>query len=159
MGNLCYDLMVGNGSQARPENDKFKWFYGDVYAKFLGKRLVIDIYADYQRMNWTSDFHHSRNMVKGFIAYNSPAFTIGDEAFVNYLKDDVIGHNGSVADTLDATANAISLFARGAVIRDKLAFFARADYFNPNKRYDHSYTSYQGLTTAYEPNNKELFIT
>jgi hypothetical protein len=98
-------------------------------------------------------------MVKGFIAYNSPAFTIGAEAFVNYLKDDIIGHNGSVADTLDATANAISLFARGTVIRDKLAFFARVDHFNPNKKYDHSYTSYQGLSPAYEPNNKELFIT
>lgn len=158
-GNFGYNIMVGNGSQARPENDKFKWFYGDIYAKFLEKRLVLDFYADYQRMNWTSTFHHSRNMLKGFVAYNAPSFTVGTEAFINYLKDDVIGHKGSIADTIDACANAISVFVHGTVIKDKLAFFARVDDFNPDKKYDHSYTSYQGLTPAYEPNNKELFIT
>ena len=68
-GNYGYNIMVGNGTSAKPENDKFKWFYGDIWAKFLDKKLVFDLYADYQRFNWTSSFHHSRQMLKGFAAY------------------------------------------------------------------------------------------
>jgi hypothetical protein len=67
-GNYGYNLMVSNGTGARPENDKFKWFQGDVYAKFLDKKIMVDLYSDYQRLNWSSSFHHSRNMIKGFIA-------------------------------------------------------------------------------------------
>ena len=83
-GNYGYNVMVGNGTGAKPENDKFKWFYGDVFAKFLDQKLMFDLYADYERLNWTTSFHHSRNMVKGFVAYTTPALTIGVEAFVNH---------------------------------------------------------------------------
>ncbi len=71
--NFGYDLMVGNGSSAKPEADNFKWFYGDVYGYFFNKKIVIDAYADYERLNWTSTWHHSRQMIKGYIAYNSAA--------------------------------------------------------------------------------------
>src|SRR5438046_1829690 len=67
--NYVYNIMVGNGQGARPENDLYKWFYGDVYAKFFNKKLIIDLYTDYNRMNWNSAWHHSRNMIKGFVAY------------------------------------------------------------------------------------------
>ncbi len=71
-GNYGYNVMVGNGTSARPENDNFKWFYGDVYAMFFDKKLIFDVYADYERLNWMGNFHHARNMVKGFVAYNTP---------------------------------------------------------------------------------------
>ena len=90
-GNYGYNLMVGNGTGARPENDKFKWFYGDVFAKFLDKRLIVDLYADYQRLNRTATWHHSRNMLKGFIAYTTPAFTVGIESFISHDQKDVVG--------------------------------------------------------------------
>lgn len=159
-GNYGYNVMVGNGTSARPENDKFKWFYGDVYAKFLDKKLIFDLYADYQRLNWTSTFHHSRNMVKGFAAYTTPSFTVGAEAFVNHGQQDIVGNKETSKDTVSANAAGISLFARGTIIKDKLGCFARFDSYNPDTKYnDFNYTTYSGLTSAYEPNNKEKFIT
>jgi hypothetical protein len=159
-GNYGYNIMVGNGQGAKPENDKFKWFYGDIWAKFLDKKLVFDLYADYQRLNWTPYFHHSRQMLKGFAAYTTPAFTLGIEAFINHGKSDVAGIRGTFTDTLDASAKGISLFTRGNIVKDKLGFFARVDKYNPDTKYNSStYTSYKGFTSTYEPNNKETFIT
>ncbi len=158
--NYGYNLMVGNGTGARRENDNFKWFYADVYAKFFNKKIVVDIYADYQRLNWINGFHHSRNMVKGFVAYSTPALTIGLEAFVNHGKKDVIGISNVSKDTVNANATGISVFVHGDLIKNKLRFFARFDRFNPNTNYDSKvYNKYIGLTPSYEPNNKEQFFT
>src|SRR6201996_6633482 len=87
--NFGYNLLAANGSSAKPEGDNFKWFYGDVWFMFLDKKLIFDIYADYERLNWVSTWHHSRQMLKGYIAYNTPALTIGAEGFLNNLKSDV----------------------------------------------------------------------
>lgn len=158
-GNYGYNVMVGNGQSARPENNNFKWFYGDVYAMFFNKKLIFDVYADYQRLNWTDQFHHSRNMLKGFVAYNTPKLTIGVEGFINHGKRDVIGINSTNRDTTDANALGLSTYVHGAIIKDKLRFFARYDTFNPDTNYDDAYTKYAGLTSNYDPNNKENFIT
>ncbi len=159
-GNYGYDIMIGNGTGAKPENDKFKWFYGDVWAKFLDKKLVFDLYADYEKLNETSTFHHSRNMIKGFVAYTTPAITVGVEAFTNYGKQDVVGSTAVLKDTISATSNAISAYIKGRITKEKLGFFARVDSYNPDTKYDNSkYISYKGLSSNYEPNNKELFIT
>lgn len=159
-GNYGYNVMVGNGNGAKPENDKFKWFYGDVYAMFLDKKLVFDLYADYQRMNWIDGFHHSRNMVKGFVAYTTPKITVGVEGFINHGKNDVVGINGALKDTTNANAAGISTYVRGSIIKNKLGFFARFDSYNPDTKYNNStFTKYTGFTSTYEPNNKEDFIT
>ena len=159
-GNFGYNLMVGNGNGARPENDKYKWFYGDVFARFLDKRLVIDLYADYERLNETATWHHSRDMIKGFIAYTTPSFTIGVEAFTNHGQQDVIGINTVRRDTISANAQAISAYVRGSLKKDKLGYFVRMDKYNPDINYDNTvYSSYKGLMNAYEPNNRELFFT
>ena len=159
-GNYGYNIMVGNGTGAKPENDKFKWFYGDVFAKFLDKRLIIDLYADYQRLNEATNWHHSRNMIKGFIAYTTPAFTAGVEAFINHGQQDVIGINSLQRDTVSANAKAISTYVRGSLKKDKLGYFVRMDNYSPDVNYNNNvYTSYKGLTGNYEPNNKELFFT
>jgi hypothetical protein len=159
-GNYGYDLMVGNGTGARPENDKFKWFYGDVFAMFMDKKLVFDLYADYERLNWVDGFHHSRNMVKGFAAYNTPAFTIGVEAFVNNENKDVVGIKGSSKDTLNARAAGISAYVHGDIIKSKLRYFVRYDTYNPDTKYNNGiYSKYTGFTSNYEPSNKENFFT
>ena len=159
-GNFGYNLMVGNGSLARPENDNFKWYYGDVYAMFLNKKLVFDLYADYERLNWVEGFHHSRNMVKAFAAYTTPNITFGVEAFLNNGKKDVVGLNTIYKDTTNANARGLSLFVRGNIVTDKLKFFARYDTYNPDTKYNNAlYTKYIGLTSNYEPSNKENFIT
>lgn len=159
-GNYGYNLMIGNGSGARPENDKFKRFYGDVYAKLLNKKLIVDLYADYERLHRTASWHHSRNMVKGFVAYTLPSFTVGLEAFISHGQQDVIGINSLARDTISANAKAISAYVKGRIVRDRLGFFIRVDDYNPDVNYNNSlYSSYKGLTGNYEPNNKELFFT
>jgi hypothetical protein len=158
--NFGYNLMVGNGTSARPEDNKFKRFYADVFAKFLDKRLVFDLYADYERLNRTASWHHSQNMIKGFVAYTTPSFTAGLEAFVDRRRQDIIGVNGLQHDTISSKARAISGYIRGTVVKDKVAFFTRVDSYNPDLDYDGSrYASYKGLTENYEPNNRELFFT
>ena len=169
-GNYGYDLMVGNGTGAKPENDNFKWFYGDVYAYFFQKRLVVDLYADYERLNWTSSWHHSRQMIKGYVAYSFPsannpdtsAFTIGVEGFINNLRQDNFATKISGGtDTLDAVAKGISVYMHGNIVPNKLRFFARYDVFNPINKIDNNvYASYKGNTPNYnDPVTKEQFIT
>ncbi|HEY8895895.1 MAG TPA: hypothetical protein VIM79_13810 [Niastella sp.] len=159
-GNFGYDLMISNGTGARPEGDKFKWLAGDIYAKLLDKKLVLQLYADYQRMNWTKGFHHARSMLKGFASYVTPGITAGAEAFYSYGRQDVVGFYGTVNDTISARSRGISLFVRGNIIKDKLLFFARGDWFNPDVNYNEQlYEGYKALTSTFEPNNKENFFT
>lgn len=158
--NFGYNLMVSNGTGDQPENNKYKWFAADVFAKLLDKRLVFDLYADYQRFNWTHSFHHERNMLKGFVSYNTASFTLGVEAFINHGQQDVIGTHGTVSDTLTANAKALSVFVKGVLIKDKLNFFARSDWFNPYVNFqENTYENYKSLSSTFEPNNKENFVT
>ena len=170
--NFGYDLLVGNGSSAKPEADNFKWFYGDVYGYFLHKKLVVDAYADYERLNWTSAWHHSRQMLKGFIAYNSAAtdkgmdpgngFTIGVEGFINNLKQDMLvtklgGYASSVAadsTTIDNEASGLSMYIHGDIVKHKLRFFARYDAYNPMTKINNAlYKGYAAQTGNYNDNS------
>ncbi|TDX01883.1 hypothetical protein [Dinghuibacter silviterrae] len=138
--NFGYDLLVANGTSAKPEpfTNNFKWFYGDVWAKFFNKHLLLDFYADYYRYNWTPAWHNSRQMLKGYVAYTTPKLTIGVEAFMNTLKKDAFltktAAAGGGVDTADAVAQAISAYVRGSIIKNTLGFFVRVDKYNPNSK-------------------------
>jgi hypothetical protein len=163
--NYGYNLMVANGNSAKPENDNFKWFYGDVYAYLFKKKIVIDVYADYERLNWTSSWHHSRQMLKGFIAWNSSAteksmnpgtgYTIGVEGFINNLKNDNIATKiAGGADTLSTVASGISMYVHGDIVKNKLRFFARFDAYTPNNKVSNAvYNKYTGNTGNYNDNS------
>ncbi len=166
--NYGYDLMVGNGTSAKPETDAFKWFYGDVWAKFLDKKLVIDLYADYEQLgyNTATTPMFSRNMIKGYVAYTTPVITFGVEAFTNMLKNGAQVTNAAKAVSFeDQTAQAISMYAHGRIIKnentntDKLGFFARYDIYNPDTKYHASEGTYAARVSNYDPNTKEHFFT
>ena len=160
--NFGYDLMIGNGTGAKSESDKYKHFYGDMFARLMNKRLMIDIYGDYERLNWESGFHHARSMEKLFIAYTSPEITVGAEGFVTFLGKDVTAINNKtfLTDTLNGKAEGISFFVHGPIVKNKLNFFARLDQYNPDTQYDGShYGRYESFSPAYESNNREQFIT
>jgi hypothetical protein len=154
-GNFGYDLMVGNGSSAKPEADNFKWFYGDVFGMFMDKRLVVDLYADYERLTWTPQLHHSRQMIKGYVAYTTPGLTIGVEGFVNNLHNDVTATKiAGGTDLLSIKAVGVSYYIRGNIIPTKLGFFARYDMFNPNNKVDNGvYSKYVQTTGNYNDNS------
>jgi hypothetical protein len=187
-GNFGYDVMVANGTGAKPENDPFKWFYGDVYAKFFNKKLVVDLYQDYTKLTWNTTTngqaqtktttngvttyanptpieHRDRNMSKLFVAWNDKKFTIGAEAFQTTLMGDVavVGADHKVYyRTTKATG--VSVFVRGAIYKDKLGFFARYDMYDPSHNLKNivnmpNIASYAALTSNYEPTTKEQFVT
>ena len=183
-GNFGYTLMVGNGSSAKPETDQYKWFYGDVYAKFLDKRLIVELYQDYERLNWgvyvpgaragtespNGAWYHDRNMTKLFVAWNTKRFTAGAEVFQNTILGDtkVTGVDGN---TYYRTSKAMaeSIFVRGRILSNPqgnqvLGFFARYDNYDPSGNLssvvDNANTkSYAATTSNYEPTTKESFIT
>jgi hypothetical protein len=162
-GNFGYDVMVGNGTGAKPEGDKYKWFYSDIWGKFFDRKLYVNFYADYQRMSPIDGLQHSRNMFKGFVAYTVPVFTIGVEGYINNLKNDneAAEISSGDVDVLTVKAKGISIFAHAALVKDKLNAFARYDAFNPSNKIDNSkYSSYKGNTSGYnDPSTKEQFIT
>ena len=160
-GKYGYDLMVANGQSAKPENDAFKWFYGDVWAKFFDKRLVIQFYQDYEKLNWNAvttgqaqiptsvttgtvttttyanpspaGLHHDREMSKIFVAWNTKKLTVGAEVFEQVMLGDVQEVVKSEHKVYYATTKAmgISAFVRGRIYKEKLGFFARYDNYDP----------------------------
>jgi hypothetical protein len=137
-----------------------------VYGYFFQKKLVIDAYADYEKLNWTSTWHHSRQMLKGYIAYNSAAtekgtdpgkgYTVGVEGFINNLKNDNFATrivDGSI-DTVSTKASGLSVYVHGDIVPTKLRFFARLDLYKPMNNIDNAvYSKYAGNTNAYSDNS------
>jgi hypothetical protein len=159
-GNYGYNVMVGNGTSAKPAQNNFRSFYGDVYAKFLNQHLVFDLYADYTRENWTKTWHHSRQMVKAFAAYTTPKLTVGAEGFLNTLKQDNFATKIGGVDTINQVASGLALFVHGNIIGEKLRFFARFDMYNPMTRLNTAkYSKFVGNTGNYNDNTFNTTVT
>lgn len=147
--NFGYNLLVATGNSDKPASNSFKWFYGDVWGMFLDKRLIIDLYADYQRLNWQPGWHHDRQMLKAFAAWSTSPLTVGVEGFVNMIKADTKASLiAGGADTIDTKANGIAMFAHGDIVTNKLRWFARVDLYNPNSNVDNGkYKGYSGISS------------
>jgi len=161
-GNYGYNVMVGNGTSAKPASNNFRSFYGDVYAKFLNQHLVFDLYADYTRENWTKTWHHSRQMLKGFVAYTTPKLTVGVEGFINNLQKDLFATKtaGGAVDTLNNAATGLAIFVHGNIIKEKLRFFARVDFYNPMTKVNNNiYKGYAANTGNYNDNSFKTTVT
>ena len=175
-GDFGYDIMGGNGQGAKPETDPYKWFYADIYAKFFDKRLVLNLYQDYERLNWgvydkgpNGWEYHDRNMTKLFAAWNTRKLTIGFEGFRNTLMGDVkvMGVDGN---TYFRTTNAIdmSFYVRGRILSDhagnaRLGFFARFDNYDPTGNLntivsEANTKTFINTTSFYDPTTKEQFV-
>lgn len=138
-GNFGYNLMVGNGSAQKLETDVYKKYYGDVWAKFLNKKLVVDLYADHEGVKDLPGFHKSKTAFKLFVGYTTDQFTVGAEAFEQIQNDYVVVADSVTApksDTTSANAFGLSVFVRGSIIKDKLGYFARYDMYNPDTKFN-----------------------
>ncbi len=176
--NYGYVLMVGNNSTSsllaagpnNPNTGFFKMFYGDLWGKFFGQKLLVDFYYDHVLTAGSSTVNvntppvpvsvgqQSHSVIKGFVAYTTPKLTVGVEAYSNKIANGVITTNTTSA--ADATVQGISVFVKGAIVKDKLGFFARYDGYNPNNDFDNANT-YTKLTnfSSYDPYTKETFYT
>jgi hypothetical protein len=168
-GRYGYMLMASNGQQAKPGTSIDKMFSGDVYAKFFDKRLIIDLFADYQRLvnttvstgaaAWDSwgawanpgkatdpngPDYESRNMTKLFIAWNTNKLTIGFEGFQNVFLGG-LQCTGTDKNMYYRTFSAtdLSFYVRGRILSARNGD-PRLNFF---ARYD-TYNPSGGLSTA-----------
>ena len=172
--NFGYVAMVANNSTssllgaANANTGFYKIFYGDLWSKFFGGKLVFDIYADYAKTAPTGTVllsattgvlgSQEHNMVKLFGAYTTPIFTLGVEAYTQKIGNGVTNTTTHFGE--DATVHAISIFVRGAITKGKIGYFARFDDYNPDTKYN-SANSYSVNTNygSYTPVVKEKFYT
>jgi len=165
--NFGYNIMVGNNTQsallsaANANTGFYKIFYGDLFAKFLDKHLIFDLYADYARTAPATAAlgGQSHSIVKGLAGYTTPAITFGVEAYTQQIVNGVTNVTaGKVGQ--NARVEAISFYTRGAIYKDQLGFFARYDSYNPDDNFNAAdvYTSNTNFS-GYSPFTKEHFVT
>lgn len=150
-GDFGYNLMIGNGSGAKPEADKYKKFYGDVYVKFIDQKIILDLGADNE---WAQAKPYQKNKTtyKALLAYQTKMFTMGLEAFQQVQKNNTIfteAAPSTVKDTVNALASGVSIFARGTISK-KLGYVLRYDYYNPDTKFNKNNlyaASYTGVFT------------
>lgn len=151
-GNFGYNFMLANGTSQRPENNRYKKFYYEVYAKLMDQKVILDFTGDYEKAGGG----RSITTFKGFAAYKTPPVTIGIEAVTQTRKaatQDITNGPGNATD-LNISPFAVSVFVHGPIINDKLNYFARFDNFNPDTRFDPNIIYSTNVATA-----KENFIT
>lgn len=171
--NYGYVLMVSNNSTssllsaASANTGFYKIFYGDLWAKFLDNKLYADIYADYAMTapNVASTSVSSgtlnsqeHNMFKIFVSYNTSPLSVGVEAYTQKFGYGVTNKTTLTAE--NATAQGLTIWAKGAITKGKLGWFARYDTYNPDTKIV-SADAYAVNTNygSYDPTVKEVFVT
>jgi hypothetical protein len=152
LGLYGYNVMIGNGNGTRPEEltaaGKHKIYYGELYSYLFDKKVVLDLYGDYQ----TGLNEKNAITLKAFAAYQTEPFTLGVEVMTQT-------QNNAKSDGTNVTPFGLSVFTRGRIVKDKLGFFARYDSYNP----DNSYRDQDAITTYNAGNMNrhydEQFIT
>ena len=147
--NVGYDILIANSNGAKLENNNFKKIYTSLYVYFFDKKLVIQGNYEHDRTSLTPVQQDVSNF-KAFAAYKTSSTTVGVEAF-RQLKT-----NNTLADSVyaDVTPTGISFYVTQQLTKNKLNFFARMDFYNPDNKFigDKNYAS------GYN-HNKETFAT
>ena len=151
-GDYGYNLMISNGSGAKPETDRFKKFYANVYAKFMDQKIILDLGADNE---WAQSHPNqkSKTTYKVFLGYQTKTFAVGIEAFQQVQENNSLIYNdqvpATIQDTVNALASGISVFARGSITK-KMGYVLRYDYYNPDSKFSANNiyaASYTGMYT------------
>jgi len=188
--NFGYVFMIGDNTQSNltsvyvtpalggsttavlnpnPNTGFFKIFYGDLWGKFLNNRIYVDLYADYAKTQSNTPVAttvlpsgvlgtQEHNMYKIFVSYNSSPISVGVEAYTQQFGLGVTDKNTFTAQNV--TAQGLSLWAKGAIVKDKWGWFARYDSYNPDTKYNgaNTYTVNTNYS-SYDPTEKEKFVT
>ncbi|MEO6904352.1 MAG: hypothetical protein ABI315_14525 [Bacteroidia bacterium] len=150
------NLMVGNGTAQKLEIDRFKKIYGGLYALVMNKKILIDLYGDYNR-DQLDPYHKSKMTMKGALAYTSDIITVGVEVYNQTQQNYIINVDSTTAtkkDTTNAVSFGASVFIKGRIIKDKLGYFARYDMYNPDSKFNPNKYYFSGSAP-----NTESFIT
>ena len=152
--NYGYDLLYADGTGTKPENDRYKKMYADLWAKFFDKKIIIDVYGDLNQTHEIPQVVYTT--AKFFIAYQTKPFTIGFEAFIqNQTNSGLASADQLVSDFVDVKPFGMSIFANGVIVENTLNFFARYDYINPDRNFNENLIY---VSPGYSP-FKEYFVT
>jgi hypothetical protein len=133
-GDFGYNFMVANGTAQKLENDKYKKVYGEVYAKFMDQQIIVDVTSDYEPTSATQ----SKTTIHGMIAYQTDPITLGIEVFSQTQKNYAVDSINGTKINANVVPFGFSAFLRGQIVHEKLNYFARADSYNPDNKYDNS---------------------
>ncbi len=123
-GNFGYKAMIGNGTNQKNENNKFKKYYADLFAMFMDKKIVVEVFADANYTGSVSNDTNKTTTMKGFVALQLEPITIGVEAATQVI---------TVANKQNTVPGGISIFAHGPIMAKTLGFFARFDSWSPDQ--------------------------
>lgn len=122
-GTVSYVAMVGNGNGQKPENNKYKKYYGSISVKPLSE-IILEGYVDYEPAALDKD----KTTLKGFAGYQTSVFTAGIEVFQQ--TESRAGIAGA-----DKSPFGFSLFAWAPVPGvENLNGFARFDVYDPDTK-------------------------
>ncbi len=149
--NYGYNLMLANGTSARPENNKYKKFYYEAYARLLNKKIYLDVTGTAE----TAGGGKNMSVIKGTAAYTGKPLSAGIE-FIHVKRTKAALDLTDQFNPSDVsfTPFGISLFLHGLIIPGKLNYFARYDNFNPDAGFDPNI-----IYSSSPANYKENFIT
>jgi hypothetical protein len=133
-GRFGYNFMIGNGTGTRPESDKYKVVYMNLWTRLLDKRLYLEVFQDY---NKASDDRHIAT-TKGLLIWTKPAYTLGLE-MVHQVK------GGFGAEHQDINISGISIFAHADIASGKLRAFGRYDSFDPDVHFARDHYAAEAL--------------
>jgi hypothetical protein len=158
-----------SATNPNPNTGFFKMFYGDLWGKFLNNRIYVDLYADYAKTQSNTPVattvlpsgvlgEQEHNMYKIFVSYNSSPLTVGVEAYTQQFGLGVTDKNTLTAENV--TAQGLSFWAKGTIVKNQWAWFARFDSYNPDTKFNGANT-YTVNTNygSYDPTVKEQFVT
>jgi hypothetical protein len=117
-GIFGYHAMIANGTAQKVEKDKYKKFYGTLTGNFIDKKLIVELHANYEKVDNSSN----NTVAKAFVGFENKKFAVGLEEVILVAKE-----NSSTT-----TSAGSSLFARFSIIENKLSAFVRGDLFNEN---------------------------
>ncbi len=127
-GNYGFAFMIGNGNGQKPEVNKFKKYYGTLFAKPV-TGLSLEVYGDYE----PNSGDKNKATLRGFVGYQYKKFNIGAEVF-QQTQQNAGGTN------IDAVPFGISAFVWGTLYAKKdkpvLNAFARFDMYDPDTKND-----------------------
>lgn len=135
-----YYAMVGNGTGTKLENNKYKKIYGTLFGSFVDKKIVSNIYSDYQ--SFGND--QSKTTISAFTGYRNNKVSIGAESFFQ-IQNNFNKINPSINS--DIVPFGISVYFNQWIIDSELKYFVRYDFYNENIN-NPSTGFYQSFMTA-----------
>jgi len=154
---IGYAVQVGNNGGATPyASNNFKKARVNVFVSALKQRLTVGLYGDYLVQQQTP-YVTSNMTMKFYAAYTTERIRVGAELFQQTNKNSDIykvSANGiipatAVNDTATGVQMGWSVFASGAILKNKLNVFARMDMYNPNTKFNNNNVyskAYSGIT-------------